>query len=151
MELSEVLVKSLASFIATMAISITMYAPKNEIVYCGGVGALGYFTYSILLYNGLEPTVAVTVAAMVFSIFSRIFAYNRKRPVTVFLTPGFIPLSPGSLIYYTMSHLLNGENALAQEALLDAFFRAGCLSLGISFIFIIPHTFFKIKVPTFYK
>ncbi len=151
MELHEVILKTLAAFLATLAIAITMFAPKRELICCGFVGAIGYFTYSILMYNGAESIIAVTVAAMVFSLFSRFFAYNRKLPVSVYLTPGFIPLSPGSLIYYTMSHTLNGEHAAAQAALFDAFFRAGCLALGISFIFIIPHNFFKLKIPFIYN
>ncbi len=151
MEFHEVIVKTIASFFATVSISVIFFAPKREIFWCGFVGAIGYFTYSLLVYNGYESIICVTVAAMVFSVFSRLFAYNRKLPVSVFITPGFIPLAPGSLIYYTMSHTLNGEHIQAQATLYDAFFRAGCLALGISFIFIIPHTLFKIKIPFVYN
>ena len=69
-----------------------------------------------------------TVAMAVFSeVMARIF----KSPVTVFLCPGLIPLVPGSTIYYTMEHFVNGEMDQCMEYGTYTIEIAAALALGI--------------------
>ncbi|MFV0440494.1 MAG: threonine/serine exporter family protein [Lachnospirales bacterium] len=151
MELFNLILKIIAAFGATIAISITMQVPKKEIFFSGLTGAISYATYGFLLYFDFSTTAAVIIAAIVLTTVSRILAYNRKNPVTLFLVPGFIPLSPGSLIYYTMSYAINGDTQMAFINFSEAMMRAGCIALGMSFVFIIEHRFYKIKIPFIYK
>ncbi len=56
-------------------------------------------------------------------------------------------MAPGSLIYYTMSHLLEGNNELALESFQSAISRACFISLGMALVYVFPHSFFKVTIP----
>ncbi len=71
-------------------------------------GTLAYAVYFLLDLLGLHIFATNFFAAAVGALFSELCARALKAPSVVFLIPCIIPLVPGSLLYYTMSHLLAG-------------------------------------------
>ncbi len=145
--MNEITLKIIAATLATIAIATSQYGPKKELLYTGFTGGLTYATYAISIEFGVLDIIAVTLSGIVLTTISRLLAFNRRVPVTVILAPSFIPMAPGSLIYYTMSHLLEGNNALALNSFQNAFSRACFISLGMAIVYIFPHSFFKVKIP----
>ncbi len=149
--MQEIVLKILAASLATIAIAFSQYAPKKEVIYIGFTGGITYAIYIIALEYGVMNIIAVTLAGIVLTIVSRLLAFNRRIPVTIILAPSFIPMSPGSLIYYTMSNLLDGNNAQALSFFQSAISRACYISLGMAIVYVFPHKFFRLKIPFVHK
>lgn len=71
-------------------------------------GTLAFFAYFIFDAFGFHIFLSNFLGAVASAIFSEICARIFKAPSIVFSIPCVIPLVPGSLLYYTMSHLLEG-------------------------------------------
>lgn len=113
----------LSAFIATIGFSVFFHVPKNELLFCGGIGALGWLIYLICLNFNSSPIVATFVAGLIVSQGSIILAKIRKTPVTIFLISGIIPTVPGAAIYQTMYAMLREDYT---EALTHASFAFQC-------------------------
>lgn len=70
---------------------------------------------------------ATCVAALIGEVLARV----AKGPVLLFLVPMLIPLIPGSDLYYTMAHLLGGEEGLFLHHAKLLVTEAGAIALGI--------------------
>lgn len=72
----------------------------------------GFFSWAIYLLGihfGQGIFIACFVAAAFAAFNAEVLARVLKAPATLFLVPSFIPLIPGSTLYYTMS------NAVARD------------------------------------
>ena len=99
----------ISAFIATVAFSVFFHVPKEELIYCGSIGALGWLVYLLCIHFGYSPIVANFAAALIVSQGSSMLAKVRKIPVTILLIPGIIPVVPGAATYQTMHSLLIGD------------------------------------------
>lgn len=145
--MNEIILTTIAATLATIAIATSQYGPKKELLCTGFTGGITYATYAIAIHFGVMEIIAVTLSGIVLTTISRLLAFNRRVPVTIILAPSFIPMAPGSLIYYTMSHLLEGNNDLALSSFQSAISRACFISLGMAIVYVLPHSAFKIKLP----
>lgn len=94
-------------------------------------GALGWLTYLLsapLLQSDISQTF---LAAVVISAYAEIMARLRKYPVTGYLLAAFFPLVPGSGIYYTMEHAINGEIDAFLVSFLHTLGVAGAIAVGV--------------------
>lgn len=103
------IIGTVSAFIATLCFSIFFHVPKEELVYCGSIGALGWLVYLLGIDFGTSPIVANFLAALIISQGSSSLAKIRKVPVTILLIPGIIPIVPGAATYQTMHALLIGD------------------------------------------
>lgn len=74
-------------------------------------GTLGFAVYFLFDTLGFHIFATNFLAAIAAAVFSEICARVLKAPSVIFTIPCIIPLVPGSLLYYTMSHLLEGKYA----------------------------------------
>lgn len=74
-------------------------------------GTLGFAVYFLFDWLGFHIFATNFLAAVAAAIFSEGCARFFRAPSVVFSIPCIIPLVPGSLLYYTMSHLLEGKYA----------------------------------------
>ena len=72
-------------------------------------GTLAFAVYFLLEMLGLHPFATNFFASMTAALFSELCARTLKAPAVIFTIPCIIPLVPGSLLYYTMSHLISGS------------------------------------------
>lgn len=138
----ESVVEFIIAMLASLSFAVLFSAPKKELLLCGFTGALGWIVYFVMSHVGFDVILASAVATFVLSVFTRIFAALRKKPVTVYLLTGIFPLVPGAGIFYTAYYLFIGDNSAAGAKGLLTFEIAGAMVLGIIFGFSIPQKLF---------
>ena len=124
------IIQVLAAFVAILAFSIVIGAPRKYLPYCGVVGAAGWLVY-LLNVNSYGIVTANFIAAMVIAFVSHIFARIFKAPVTVFLIPGILILVPGAGMYRTVYQFFMGDRQAAGSYLLQTMQIAGMIALAI--------------------
>lgn len=139
------LIQVLVSFIATVSFALLFNVPRREYIYCGITGAIGWFFY-LLVNSALSSAVfSPFVASLVITIISRIFAVNRKLPVTIFLISGIFTFVPGAGIYYTAYYLFANELSMAASKGVETISVAIAIAFGIMLVFVIPQKAFLWK------
>ena len=68
---------------------------------------------------------------MSISAYAELMARVRRCPVTSYLLISFLPLVPGSGVYYTMEYSLHGDTEQFLETGLHTLGIAVCLALGV--------------------
>lgn len=132
----------IVAFFATVAFSGLFNVPKEQYLYCGLTGALGWFCYLKVAALGESAIVACFCATLVLTLVSRFFAVYRKMPITIFLISGIFPLVPGAGIYYTAYYLIISDNALALAKGMETAKIAIVIALGIVFVLSLPQRIF---------
>ncbi|NMB07818.1 MAG: threonine/serine exporter [Tissierellia bacterium] len=121
----------LFSYLSTIGFAVLFGIPKNSIIKSGFVGAFGwiafYFTSKYLDSN----IVGTFFASIVVGILGELFARHFKKPATVYIIPGIVPLVPGAGMYYTMLALVRKDFLLAANKGTETFFIAAAISIGI--------------------
>lgn len=120
----------LYSFLACIGFCIIFNIRGKMVFYASLGGAIGWFIFELaaIYGNDLTQYFAATVA---LSIYSEIMARVYKVPVTIFLIAALIPLVPGSGIYYTMEHFINGNTQEFLSTFIHTLAIAGSLAFGI--------------------
>ena len=103
------------------------------ILLCSLNGALSWLVYLLTDFFPAEAA-RYFVATIAVSALAEILARLLKAPATIFLVIGIIPLVPGGGLYYTMSHLLDGELALFTQTGLNTIAAAGAIAVGVSLV-----------------
>ena len=134
------LLQFILSMAATMAFAILFCAPRNEWIFCGLSGAIGWIVYYVMYHHDLGLVLSTTVATFILTIFSRTLAVIRKQPATVYLLSGIFPLVPGAGSYYTAYYLITGANALCYSKGMETCEYAVSIVFGILFAFAIPQS-----------
>ncbi|NLK74349.1 MAG: threonine/serine exporter [Clostridiales bacterium] len=139
------IIQILVAFIATVSFALLFNVPYKEFGYCGLTGSIGWFFY-LIVYSSLSSVVfASFVASIVITIISRLFAVNRKIPVTIFLISGIFTLVPGAGIYYTAYYLFSNEMYKAGYKGVETISIALAIAFGIMLVFVVPQKVFLWK------
>ena len=139
--------QTIVAFVSTIAFAIIFHTPKKEYLFCGITGGVGWLVYLICVGMGWGVVAGSFLATVALAWFSRIFAFRRKAPVTVFLITGIFPLVPGAGIYYTGYHLFMGDNFLALDKGLETVKIAIAIALGIGIVLSLPSILFTFRRP----
>ncbi len=97
-----------ALLVAPLALSVLLRAPKSEVPWIIGIGALGYFG-GRLGAEILEPEVGMFVGAVVVGLASGLHSRWRRLPGSITLVPAILMLVPGSIGYRSLTALLAQE------------------------------------------
>jgi len=136
------IIQILVSFVATISFAVIFSIPKKEYFYCGLSGAISWFFYLLTYPEVGSVAVASFIATIVLTITSRIFAINRRVPVTIFLISGIFPLVPGAGIYYTAYYIFANQIDLAVNKGVETISIAISIAFGIMLILAIPQKLF---------
>ncbi|QFJ53746.1 threonine/serine exporter family protein [Pseudobutyrivibrio xylanivorans] len=136
-------IEFIVSMIATIAFAIVFSAPRSELFYCGLSGAIGWIFYYLIWTSMDAATLGNVVGALALTIFSRIFAAKRKKPVTVYLISGIFPLVPGAGIYYTSYYLIMNDMVSFSQYGLQTIKTAGAIVMGIILSMAFPQSWFN--------
>ena len=120
----------LGAFLASVAGSIFLEAPKKYMFHSGYVGAIGWGTY-LLSSNLYSPVASTYIAGLVISTLSHLLSRIHKIPVTSFFIPGVFPLVPGLSMYRAVYHFINGFGQTGQVFLEEVIKISGMIALAI--------------------
>lgn len=111
-----IFLKSAFAGLNAISFSIIFNVHRRDILWVGICGVLGYFTASLLYdYSLFAATLA---GSSVITAYSETMARRRKRPATVYLISGLLPIIPGGDMYKAMVFGLQGD---AESALHGAY------------------------------
>ena len=125
-----ILIPVLAAFAACAGFAVIYNIHGPGILISALGGSLGWLAYHLAgaLWEDIMQTLC---ASIVIAAYSEIMARVRRCPVTGYLLVAIFPLVPGSGVYHTMEHAVNGDN----EAFLDTFLHtlglAGAIAVGV--------------------
>ena len=95
----------------------------------GGMFSWGVYLTAAIYFK--EEGIRYFFAALFLGLYAEIFARLKKKPATVFLAVGFIPLIPGFSLYTTMYSALRSQKAGFTFYGIQALLIAGALASGI--------------------
>lgn len=119
------------SFFATIGFSIYFSIPYNVIIISGLVGGSSWTLHYIILTILNNKVLGTFLASLLVGVLGEYLAIKLKKPATVFITPGIIPLVPGAGMYYTMSYLVEEDFSNAAALGTETLFLAAAISIGI--------------------
>lgn len=135
------LIHFIVAFFATAAFAVLFNVPKNQWLFAGLTGGIGWVFYKAFLIS-TSAALATYIAVLIITLLSRIFAVLRKTPVTVFLVSGIFPLVPGVGIYYTSYYFITEDFKTAGNYGMETLQVAIAITLGIMCILSIPQKLF---------
>jgi len=127
----ELILQFIFSFFATAGFSIFFNAPFKSILPTGIAGALSWTLYYIINQNYNHKIIGVFLGAFLVGLFGEFLAIKLKKPATVFITPGIVPLVPGAGMYYTMLNLVQNNFSKAASFGAETFFLAASIAIGV--------------------
>ncbi|NMB27847.1 MAG: threonine/serine exporter [Tissierellia bacterium] len=119
------------SLLSTIGFAVLFSIPKDSIFKSGVVGAIGWIGFyisSIYLKSNIAGTF---FAAITVGVLGELLARYYKKPATVYIVPGIVPLVPGAGMYYTMLALVENDFFLAANKGTETFFIAAAISIGV--------------------
>lgn len=120
------------AFFSTIGFAILFGIPKDSIIKSGIVGALGMFVYTLIDEIFITPVAGTIFGAMTVGILGEILARHYKKPATVFIIPGIIPLVPGAGTYYTMLSVIEKNFLDTANLGTETFFIAVAIAVGLT-------------------
>ncbi len=119
------------AFICTAGFSILFNIPKKNIVHSGLAGALGWIVY-VQTQELLDSVVfAAFAGAFVVGIIGELLARIYKKPETMFIVPGIIPLVPGYGIYYAMLQAVEKDYQASLQTGIETFLVAIAIASAV--------------------
>ncbi|WP_130806792.1 threonine/serine exporter family protein [Senegalia massiliensis] len=119
------------AFISTVGFSIIFNISRDSIVKSGINGAVGWIIYIIFVEHLNSPVMGSFFGALSVGILGEFFARRFKKPATVFIIPGIVPLVPGSGMYYTMLAVTEKRFIDAAEIGSETIFIAAAIASAI--------------------
>lgn len=141
-------IQFLIAFVGTIGFSVLFNIPRDSVVKSGINGALGWITY-IIFSELLSSSVAgIFLGAVVVGLVGEIFARFFRKPATVFVIPGIIPLVPGSKSYYSMLAFIEKRYIDSADLASETVFIALSIASGIIIAASVNKMFKKKKLPS---
>lgn len=122
------------AFIATIGYAIFYQLPKKLLIYAGFTGAIGWIVYLALTNIGSSLAFANLTSAIIIAIMSELFARLSKNPVTMFVIPGILPITPGYSLYMTMYYFTQNNIEKAVEKGISTLTVAGSIAVGVMLV-----------------
>lgn len=122
----------LLSFFATASFAYFFYINKYDIFWTSLFGAAGWLMYIIIGQDFASPTAGYMAGALCVGLLSEFFAVLFKKPATVFIVPGIIPLVPGGGMYETMLMCVLGKMDEAAVTGFRTLSAAAAIAVGIA-------------------
>lgn len=109
------IIQIVASFIATTGFGILFGLEGKKLFFAGLSGGIGWFVYLLAIKFNLSEATSFLLASFAMTLYSELMARKERAPAIVFLIGGFIPLVPGSGVYYTMYGIIKNDISFAVQ------------------------------------
>ena len=113
-------------------ILFNIHGPGGLLCVLGGL--LTWLVYQVCIHLGVGDIASYFWAAVFASLYSEVMARIRKCPACPYLVVAIFPLIPGSGVYYTMCHAMEGEMELFASRGMFTAGIAGVMAVGILMI-----------------
>ncbi|MDU2064825.1 MAG: threonine/serine exporter family protein [Sporomusaceae bacterium] len=121
----------LTVFIMSVSIGILYRIPRASLFYASFVGTGAYFTQQLSILVSIHWVAASFFGSVAAAFLSEVFARRWKKPATIYLIPGFIPLVPGREAYLAMTYLVKGQYEQGAAMAMRALLTASAIAFGI--------------------
>jgi uncharacterized membrane protein YjjB (DUF3815 family) len=135
-----VAVKMAAIFLLSLAIGILYRVPKTSLIHGSLIGVGGWLSYFFIAERSGNIVLGCFVGSLMVALFSEILARRLRRPATIFLIPGFIPLVPGREAYLTMLLMIRGDYLGGLAMAMQTALIGGAIAIGIFVVSTLVHT-----------
>lgn len=102
-------VKIAAVFVMGIAIGVLYRIPRNLLLYASAAGVAGWIVTYFVVKSGISTIMANFLGSMVVGLVAEFLARTLKKPATIFIIPGFIPLVPGREAYTAMRFMVESQ------------------------------------------
>ncbi|WP_026893950.1 threonine/serine exporter family protein [Clostridiisalibacter paucivorans] len=119
------------AFFSSAGFSVIFNAPRNCIIKSGLSGAFGWLVYKIINSLFFSSVAGSFLGAITVGFLGEVFARFFKKPATVFIIPGIVPLVPGAGMYYTMLAIIEKRFIDAANKGSEVLFIAAAIASGI--------------------
>lgn len=133
-------IKLLAIFLLSLAIGMLYRVPKSSLIYGAIVGVIGWWNFHIVTILGASIYIGCFLGSLMVALLSEVLARHLRKPATIFLIPGFIPLVPGREAYLTMLAIISGDYVDGLAMAIQTGFMGGAIAMGIFVISTLVHT-----------
>jgi len=120
------------AFFATGAFAWFFYINRYDILAASLIGALGWLAYLLISSSFAGATMSYMFGALIVGLLSELFAAVFRKPATVYIVPGIIPLVPGGGMYETMLMAVWGKKELAATVGFNTLTAAAAIAVGIA-------------------
>lgn len=124
-------IKMIAVFIMGMAVGMLYRIPRSLLFYGSVNGTAAWLTMYALIQGGANIVSACFFGSVVAGALAELLARILKKPATIFIVPGFIPLVPGREAFTTMRHLVEGQYNQAISMGTQTMLMGGAIAFGI--------------------
>ncbi len=138
------LLQMLAAFIACTAFSVVFNAPKEELVYCGICGSIGWGVMFLLNQGTGNAVLGTLFSAITVTGLARVLSYTRKAPSTMYHIAGILPLVPGMSMYNSMWGILNDDMVYSYSQAVNVIRLAGVIGIGSILVLALPYSVFEV-------
>lgn len=135
------------SFLASAMFGVIFNSPRNRLLHCGFVGAVGWLVYLAsrdLLLEG-DAVKASFLGAFAVAVVAHLFSKWYRTPMIIFSVAGIIPLVPGGTAYNTMRNVMEKSYDAATVYAMEVLMISGSIAMGLVFAEVIIQMIFKKK------
>jgi uncharacterized membrane protein YjjB (DUF3815 family) len=118
--------------LATAGFAFLFNARGKDIPLAAIGGALGWAVAAPLRAAGGSESFACLAASTAVGIYAELVAAIRRRPASIYIACGIIPLVPGGGMYYTMLEYVRGHGARSLSTAAATFLTAGAIAVGLA-------------------
>ncbi|MCR8968547.1 threonine/serine exporter family protein [Facklamia sp. 7083-14-GEN3] len=130
MELNHLILRLIASYLATVAAAINVNAPRKFIYWSGIPGIISYAVYLFVL-SLTNTFIATFIGSLIVSIIGQWMSRKFKTVVNVFYIPAFFLYVPGIAIYETAEYFMENNLIAASQSFYQALVTALAIGLAV--------------------
>ncbi|HWR43506.1 threonine/serine exporter family protein [Sporomusa sp.] len=124
-------VKVVAVLAMSIAIGVLYRIPRNLLVYASVTGVVGWVVMYFVVLSGVSSIMASFLGSLAVGLLAELLARFLKKPATIFIVPGFIPLVPGREAYTSMRFMVEGQYNEGVAMGMLTLLTGGAIAFGI--------------------
>jgi len=125
------LLKIIAVFLISASIGILYRIPRSLLIYASLVGVVAWLIMYYTMIVGGTVVLADFLASIMVGVMAEFLSRILKKPATIFIIPGFIPLVPGGDAYTTMLYMVKGQYVNGVAMGMQTVLTGGAIAFGI--------------------
>lgn len=125
------MLKVLAVFLISASIGILYRIPRNLLVYASLVGVVAWLIMYYTMISGATVVLADFLGSIAVGVMAELLSRWLRKPATIFIIPGFIPLVPGGDAYTTMLYMVKGQYVDGVAMGMQTLLTGGAIAFGI--------------------
>ncbi len=116
---------------AALSFSIMLNIERKKALVASLGGGLSWLFYELALLATSSVSISLFVGSMILGLYSEVLARRQKSPATIFYIPGFVPLVPGSNVYYSVVAAVQGNAGEAGIQFVNTILFSAAIALGL--------------------